>query len=283
MTIAVIGMGLIGGSICKAVKKYTDYMCLGFNRSENALKAALDDKVIDKAFMLDNLTELNQADLTIICLYPDQTVTFAHDNIGKFKKGSIIIDAGGIKTDVYEKLQPVFEKFENTGVTFIGAHPMAGREFSGYDYSQADLFKNASFIITPYPGTPEEKIKSLEDFAKKIGFSKFVVTTPHEHDRIIAYTSQLAHIVSNAYVKSETIENKAGFSAGSFLDLTRVAKLNEDMWSSLMMANRRFLAGELKNIIDNLSEYLTALENGDINYLHSLLKDGRIIKENSGI
>ena len=214
----------------------------------------------------------------IICLYPKQIIEFAAENINNFKKGGIVIDAGGIKTEIYEELRPVFQ---NSGVDFIGSHPMAGREFSGYDYSQADLFKNASFIVAPYPGTPAEKINIIKDLTQKLGFGKFVVTNTHEHDRIIAYTSQLAHIVSNAYVKSPTIESKAGFSAGSFLDLTRVAKLNEDMWSSLMMLNKNFLIDELKRIIDNLNEYLCSLENGDKNYLFNLLRDGRIIKEKS--
>ena len=275
MNIAVIGLGLIGGSICKAIKKYTDHTCFGLNRNPDAISAALADKSIDKAITADNL---NEADISIICLYPKQIIAFATENIGKFKKGGIVIDAGGIKTEICEELYPIFK---DSGVDFIGAHPMAGREYSGYGHSQADLFLNASFIVTPYPGIPVEKIKIIEDLVKQIGFGKFVVTTPNEHDKTIAYTSQLAHIVSNAYVKSPTIENKTGFSAGSFLDLTRVAKLNEEMWSSLMMLNREFLTVEVKNIINNLNEYLVSLENDDKEYLFNLLRDGRIIKEKS--
>jgi len=275
MNIAVVGLGLIGGSICKAVKKYTDYKCFGLNRNPEVIAAALADKSIDKEITADHLGE---ADLVIICLYPKQIISFAAENISKFKKSGTVIDAGGIKTEICEELYPVFK---NSGVDFIGAHPMAGREYSGYNHSQADLFTNASFIVTPYPETNIEKIKMIEDLIKKIGFGKFVITTPREHDRTIAYTSQLAHIVSNAYVKSPTIENKTGFSAGSFLDLTRVAKLNEEMWSSLMMLNRDFLTIELKNIMDHLNEYLHSLENDDKDYLYDLLREGRIIKEKS--
>ena len=275
MNIAVVGLGLIGGSLCKAIKKYTDYKCFGIDINPDVINAAISDNSIDKNITADNL---NEADIVIICLYPKQIINFASENINKFKKGGIVIDAGGIKTEICEKLQPVFK---NSGVDFIGAHPMAGREYSGYDYSQADLFKNASFIITPYSETPAEKIKIIEDLTKKIGFGKFVITNPHEHDKIIAYTSQLAHIVSNAYVKSPSIENEVGFSAGSFLDLTRVAKLNEEMWSSLMILNRDFLTVELKNIIDNLNKYLYSLENNDKDFLYNLLRDGRIIKEKS--
>jgi len=275
MNIAVIGLGLIGGSICKAIKKYTDYACFGIDTNPDAISAALHDKSIDREITADHL---NEVDIAIICLYPRQIISFAAENTDRFKKGCIVIDAGGIKTEICDELRPVFK---DSGVDFIGAHPMAGREFSGYEHSQADLFRNASFIVTPYPETPAEKIKIIEDLTKKIGFGKFVITTPNEHDRIIAYTSQLAHIVSNAYVKSPAIESKAGFFAGSFLDLTRVAKLNEEMWSSLMMLNRDFLAGELKNIIDNLNEYLYSLESGDKDSLYNLLRDGRIAKEKS--
>jgi len=281
MNIAIIGLGLIGGSVCKAIKKYTNYKCFGLDTNPAVISNALADKSIDKNISPDNLCDLNEMDIVIICLYPKQIIEFATENIKKFKKNSVVIDAGGIKTEICEKLYPVFL---DSGVDFIGAHPMAGREFSGYDYSTAELFANASFIVTPYPETLDKnpgKIKIIEDLTKKIGFGKFVVTNPHDHDRIIAYTSQLAHIVSNAYVKSPTIENKTGFSAGSFLDLTRVAKLNEEMWSSLMLANRDFLVYELRNIIENLTEYLQSLENNDKNYLYNLLKDGRIIKEKS--
>lgn len=272
MTIAVIGLGLIGGSICKAVKKYSDYICMGLDRDESVMQAALQDNSIDS--IINN--NLNQADLVIICLYPDDIINFTRENINNFKHGAVVIDAGGIKTKVYDELKNVFK---NSGADFIGAHPMAGREFSGYAYAQADLFAGASFIVTPYPETPQEKITLVELFARKIGFVNFVVSNPQEHDKIIAYTSQLAHVVSNAYVKSETIKTQAGFSAGSFKDLTRVAKLNEYMWSQLMLENREYLMPELENIINNLQKYLHALESGDINNLRELLKDGSVIKE----
>ena len=275
MNIAVVGLGLIGGSICKAIKKYTDHTCFGLDTDPKVLTAALADGSIDKKICADGL---NGADMVIICLYPEQIISFATEHINKFKKGATIIDTGGIKTEICEKLYPVFE---GSGVDFIGAHPMAGREYSGYAHSMPDLFKAASFIITPYPNTSAEKIGLIKALTKQLGFEKFVIATPQSHDKIIAYTSQLAHIVSNAYVKSPTIDAKAGFYAGSFLDLTRVAKLNEDMWCSLMMQNQKFLAAELKNIIENLNRYLSAFESGDKDCLHALLREGREIKEKS--
>ena len=275
MDIAVVGLGLIGGSFCKAIKKYTSHKCLGLDTDPNVLSAALAEGAIDAAISADNL---NEADISIICLYPEQIVAFAKENINRFKKGSLVLDAGGVKAEICEKL---FLVFEGSGVSFVGAHPMAGREFSGYANSDADLFLGASFIVCPYQKTPDEKIKAIESLSKELGFLKFVVADPHEHDRIIAYTSQLAHIVSNAYVKSPVIDSKAGFFAGSFLDLTRVARLNEEMWSSLMLLNRAHLADELKNLMGNLNKYLAALNSGDSETLRGLLREGREIKEKS--
>ena len=153
---------------------------------------------------------------------------------------------------------------------------MAGREFSGYAYSLSDLYKNASFIMTP-----EDAVSTLEKLVLDLGFGKVVKTTPREHDEIIAYTSQLAHIVSSAYIKSPTLQKEVGFSAGSFKDLTRVAKLNEDMWTSLFIKNKEPLIFEIKEITERLSEYLNALENEDSALMRELLKNGRILKEKS--
>ena len=162
---------------------------------------------------------------------------------------------------------------------FVGVHPMAGREFSGFDYSTDTLFDNASFIVTPTDNTPQIAVDLLSTLAGSIGFGKVVVTSPEKHDKVIAYTSQLAHIVSNAYVKSPSVHDFNGFSAGSFMDLTRVAKLNEDMWTSLFMCNKEALLYEINYIIDSITEYRDAIEKEDKERLCELLRDGRILKE----
>ena len=156
---------------------------------------------------------------------------------------------------------------------------MAGREFSGYEYSLDNLFDNASFIITPSKSISQAKINFLEDFAYTINFKKVVIATAEEHDQIIAFTSQLAHIVSNAYIKSPTHQKQLGFSAGSFQDMTRVAKLNETMWTPLFMLNKEPLCLEIGYIINKLTEYKYALENEENETLKQLLKEGRILKE----
>ena len=273
MNITIVGLGLIGGSFCKAISRMTEHKCYGMDINNDVIHSAIAQKAI-----IDKVEDVSQSDLTIICLYPKATIEFILNNCEKFKKGSIVIDSCGIKKAITEK---VSEKLLKCGVTFIGAHPMAGREFSGFDYSIPELFENASLILTPDENADEDKISVVRNLAYQLSFKKVVVTTPEEHDRIISYTSQLAHIVSSAYIKSPTAQEQSGFSAGSFKDLTRVARLNENMWTSLFLLNKENLISEISLIIKNLNDYKNALESDDSETLNSLLKEGRILKEKS--
>ncbi len=275
MNICVIGLGLIGGSLCKTIKKHTNHTVYGIDKDPHAVSSALKCGAIDH---VGDDKSLENADLSIVCLYPELTVSWICSHAKSFKKGSLVIDVCGIKKEIIVAVSSILEENE---VEFIGTHPMAGREFSGFDYSVANLFDNASFIITPTEGTSADKLEMLKSFAKELHFKNIVLSTPEQHDQIIAYTSQLAHVVSSAYVKSPTLDVQAGFSAGSFQDLTRVAKLNEDMWTSLFMLNRESLIPEIDTIIGHLQEYKDALEAKDNAHLCELLKDGRIKKENS--
>ena len=275
MNIAVVGLGLIGGSFCKSLKKNTFHTVWGIDNNLSALEKALECGAIDEAITEDKLSE---ADLTIICLYPDAINEFVKKNAGVFKKGSIVTDSCGVKKMIVDFCTPILKE---QGVIFVGAHPMAGREFSGFDYSTDSLFEKASYIITKTDDTPPLAINLLSTLASSIGFSKAVVSTPEKHDQVIAYTSQLAHVVSNAYVKSPSLLEFNGFSAGSFLDLTRVAKLNEDMWTNLFEANRDALLFEIDKLIESVSEYRKALAEGQTETLRALLRDGRELKEKS--
>ena len=275
MNIAVVGLGLIGGSFCKALKKHTFHHIMGIDRSKETIAKALEYGAIDEEITPDRLCEAN---LTIICLYPKAIVDFVKENAGNFKKGGIVIDSCGIKEYVVNECTPVLEE---KGVIFVGTHPMAGREFSGFEYSQDDLFKGASFIITPTENTPQIAVDLLQTLAGSIEFGKAVVSTPQKHDEVIAYTSQLAHVVSNAYVKSPVMLNYDGFSAGSFQDLTRVAKLNEFMWSELFMCNKTALLREINCILEHITEYRDAIVNNDTETLIKILRDGRELKEKS--
>lgn len=275
MNIAVVGLGLIGGSICKALKQNTFHNIMGIDTDKETIAKALEQNAIDEEITPDRL---NEASLTIICLYPEAIVDFVKQNADQFKKGTIVADTCGIKEYVVENCTPILEE---RGVYFVGTHPMAGREFSGFDYSLSDLYKGASYIITPTENTPSLAVDLLSTLASSMGFGKVVISTPEKHDKVIAYTSQLAHVVSNTYVKSPSLLDFNGFSAGSFQDLTRVAKLNEYMWSSLFMCNKKALLEEIDCFIKHFTQYKIAMENDDIDALRKLLKDGRILKEKS--
>ena len=273
MTVGIAGLGLIGGSMAKAVKARTDCRVLGFDRDGAVLKKALRDGACDG--VLDG-NSVQTCDIVLVALWPDATVEFVTKHAGSFAPGSLVSDLCGIKGRVCDRVR---EAAAGRDFTFIGSHPMAGREHSGYDSSLPDLFVGASVLLTPFPGTDRAKIDALAVFYRSLGFSQAVETTPEEHDRIIAYTSQLAHVVSNAYVKSPTAALHHGFSAGSYRDLTRVARLNEDMWTELFLENRAPLKAEVDGLIERLTRYSAALGENDAAALHDLLKEGREIKE----
>lgn len=275
MIITVVGLGLIGGSMAKTIKKHTDHTVYGVDIDKETINMAASQGAIDS-----ETDDLGLADITIVSLYPVATIDYIRANASRFKKGSIVIDTCGIKKSITDG---VSEILADNDVTFIGVHPMAGREFSGFAYALDNLFDNASFIITPTEYVSETKLNFLTDFAYAIGFKKVVTATPEEHDEIIAFTSQLAHVVSNGYIKSPTHLKQLGFSAGSFQDLTRVAKLNEDMWTPLFLMNKAPLCFEINNLIDRLTEYRDAIQSDDADTLRQLLRDGRILKENTKV
>lgn len=275
MTIAVIGLGLIGGSLCKALKAHTGHIVLGLDTDGATCREALRTGAVDRIIGDNSLAE---ADLTFVCLYPEATVQYLAVHAKEFKKDSIVCDVCGIKSAIVSAADGVLK---NAGVRFVPCHPMAGREISGFFGAQADLWQGASFIVTPTENTDEKALVAVGELAKSIGFGKVVSAPPEEHDRVIAYTSQLAHIVSSAYVKSPSIERECGFSAGSFQDMTRIATINAPMWSSLFLLNREALLAEVSNLIDRLEEYEQCLQEGDRGRMASLLEDGaRIKREN---
>lgn len=275
MKIGIVGLGLIGGSLAKAIKKNTKHLCFAYDINKKAVADAIQQDSIDGSFAPNQLSSF---DIVILGLYPDDTISFINENLQYFKKGGILIDTCGVKEEI---IKCVDKKLNEMGVCFIGCHPMAGREFSGFEYSLDNLFEKASFIITPTENTNPEALERVKEFSKEIGFLKNVISTPKEHDEIIAFTSQLAHIVSSAYVKSPTLLNQSGFSAGSFKDLTRVAKLNENMWTTLFMMNKSALLEEINQLMKHLSEYKTAIETDNSKALCDLLREGRELKEKS--
>lgn len=273
MNILVVGLGLIGGSICKALKKYTEHTVIGYDLNMEVENAALDEGSIDTEFS----GEFNNTDLVIVCLYPEAAEQFLIANAPLMTdRVKLITDVCGIKGDFAMRIKKLAA---DNGIEYIGTHPMAGKEFGGYVNSTPDLFLGANFIIAPYEDSSAENIALLKQLAMELGVGKLMITHPDEHDRIIAYTSQLAHIVSSAYVKSPRLAIECGYSGGSFQDMTRIATMNEKMWTDLFVQNRRFLLEELELLIENLSEYRDALRDNDSERLNSLIKEGRLLKE----
>lgn len=273
MNVAVIGLGLIGGSFAKAFKQNGKNTVYGYDINELSLSYAKLSETIDEEVCEKTLSE---CDITIIALYPDDAADFILKNATVFKKGSLVIDACGTKAKICDT---GFRTAAENGFVFVGGHPMAGIQFSGIKHSRADLFVGASMIVVPPSNDDIRLFERIKNVFMPLGFSKITVTDAKTHDEIIAYTSQLAHIVSNAYIKSESAAVHHGFSAGSYKDMTRVATLNENMWTQLFMENRQNLSNELSKLILSLEKYKVALDNDDADMMRELLKEGRECKE----
>lgn len=275
MNILVIGLGLIGGSICKALSDRTSHAIWGYDRDKNTLEQALDFGCISSAV---SENEFSNADMVIVCLHPLASRSFMETNIPKFKSNCIVFDVCGIKGQMVSDITDLALQYN---IHYVGTHPMAGKEHSGFEFSDKDLFNGANFIVTPIDKTDSDALEIVITLAEQIGFGQIIKTDPFEHDNIIAYTSQLAHIVSSAYVKSPTLEKEKGFSGGSFQDMTRIATLNEDMWTNLFLLNRDSLIFEIDTLTNNLTLYRDAISENDSNKLRELLRDSRILNENN--
>ncbi len=275
MHIAIAGLGLIGGSFAKAIKAKTFHTVVGYDQAPAAIRQALACGAID-----DTVTDdFSSADLILVALYPAGIVAFLKKYLHTFRPGATVVDLCGVKKVICDEAEALFQ---GSSVTFIGGHPMAGKESSGFVNAVETLFEGASMILTPFGHTPQDKLEDVEGFFRSMGFRQVVITTAEHHDEVIAYTSQLAHVVSSAYVRSPLAREFMGFSAGSFADMTRVAKLNEYMWTDLFLDNKSYLAGQIDTIIQNLTEFRDAIVQDDSAKLQTMLREGREIKERLG-
>ena len=272
-TVLIAGLGLMGGSMAKTIKARTLSRVLGWNRTRATAEQALADGSID-AIATEALYK--EADLVIIGLYPQATVDWLLENMPKMKKGCVIVDMVGVKQFMVDHLE---QAALDAGVHYVGGHPMAGREFSGLDFALPTLFDGASMIFVPTKSSTERVLEQLEAYFMSLGFGQTVRCTAEQHDHMIAFTSQLAHVASNAYIKSPTAKKHKGFSAGSYKDMTRVAWLAPHMWAELFMENKEFLLKEIDCYIEHLSEYKTAMEHDDEETLIRLLDEGKKRKE----
>ena len=275
MVISVVGLGLIGASLAKAIKANTPHKVAGFDIDSNVIYAAFNDKTI--GYIGDD-DILSKSDLIIVALYPGDTIEFVKSKSEIIKKGAIVTDTCGIKESVCNELTKVAT---DNNFIFIGAHPMAGKEISGYFASSADLFKNAYMILTPIMDASDE-VDFLYGLSKEIGFKSVTVSTPTEHDKIIAYTSQLPHVLACAYISDPDATRHDGFSAGSYKDVSRVANINAKMWTELFIKNKDCLTGHIDTLIDNLEKLKTFISSSDHKNLEKMLDDGDKIKKRIG-
>ncbi len=273
MNVGIVGLGLIGGSFAKALAGKSEYAVFAYDIDKTILHYAVLTGDV-KGELTDGM--LGECDFLILSLYPTATVEYLREKAALIKKGTIVIDTAGTKRSVCEA---GFSLADEHGFVFVGGHPMAGTQFSGFKHARATLYSGATMVVTPRKNEDLHVLDKVKSLMLDCGFAKLNVTTPETHDELIAFTSQLAHVVSNAYVKSPSALRHKNFSAGSYKDLTRVARLNETMWTDLFLDNRDNLLTELDIIIDNLQKYRDALEERDADELRSLLREGRIIKE----
>ena len=273
MKVGIVGLGLIGGSFAKALKSFTDHTVLGCDLDTSVQDFAVYMNIIDG--VLDEKT-LPECDYVLVSIFPAAAIEWISLHAKKFKKNALVLDCCGVKQVVCEKC---FQTAKENDFIFIGGHPMAGYHKSGLKYSRDTLYKGASMILVMPDTENIALLSSVTKFFKKLGFGSITVTDAKTHDKNIAFTSQLAHVVSNAYVKSPQAKVHKGFSAGSYKDLTRVAYLNEVMWTELFMDNKKYLKDEIDHIIYELQKYSDALERGDAQTLKALLKEGKERKE----
>lgn len=268
MKVGIVGLGLIGASFAKTLHSKRAAEVYGVDISDAVLKRALENGVVD-----GELTEKTAKDLNmlVVALYPRAFRDAAERFAPYLPSGAVVTDFCGIKRAVLQDMQEFRVKYPN--LYFVGAHPMAGREYSGFDHAVTTLFERASMILVPCSDNAD-KLREVQEFFLSLGFGETVVCDADYHDTEIAYTSQLCHVVSNAFIKNKSAALHDGFSAGSYRDLTRVARMNSRMWAELMTDNRDKLSSELSELISHLSEYLHALEQGDEEQLYELLEEG---------
>lgn len=272
MRVGILGLGLIGGSLARAYAK----------DGHDVLVCEKDKNMLDFAMLAGVVSgELEEAsvgtcDLILLAIYPGGSAQWLEENGHLIRTDALVLDCCGTKTEVCARCFPVAEQY---GFTYVGGHPMAGSHYSGFKYSRSSLFQGAPMVLVPPRFDDMELLQRVKDALEPCHFGSFSVTTASEHDRMIAFTSQMPHIVSNAYIKSPTALNHKGFSAGSYKDLTRVAWLNASMWAELFLNNKENILSELDFYINSLKAYRDAVANEDLQTLTALLEEGKRRKE----
>lgn len=272
MNVGILGLGLIGGSLARAyaLEGHTVYATqrnqsmLSFAMLAGAVHGKLDESTIPVC------------DLILLAIYPDGSASWLEKNAHLISTETLVMDCCGVKTEICKRCFPLAETY---GFTFIGGHPMAGSQFSGFKYSRANLFKGAPMVLVPPVFDDIQLLDRAKNALKPCNFGFFSVTTAENHDKMIAFTSQMPHILSNAFIKSPTALQHRGFSAGSYRDMTRVAWLNSQMWAELFLENKEHVLFELDYYLNSLKAYRDAIADNNEALLVSLLEEGKIRKE----
>ena len=272
MIVGVLGLGLIGGSLARAYSKagHTVFVC---EKDDSMLSFAQLAGVVNAPLTKDNLSS---CELILLAIYPDGSAGWLEENAHLVNPQALVLDCCGIKRDICQRCFPLAKQY---GFTFVGGHPMAGSHYSGFKYSRSNLFQGAPMVLVPPRFDDMALLERVKEALSPCNFGSFSVTTAAEHDQMIAFTSQMPHILSNGFIKSPTAKNHKGFSAGSYKDLTRVAWLNPQMWAELCMENRDNVLFELECYLQNLQAYYSALKNQDVGTLTALLDEGKRRKE----
>ena len=272
MTVGIVGLGLIGGSFAKAYHA-AGKRVLAQDIDRDVLSFAVISSAVDEELTDETMAE---CDLILLAVCPAAAVEWLQKNAPKIASHTIVIDCCGTKRTVCAACFPIAAQY---GITYLGGHPMAGTQFSGFKYAKADLYRGAPMVLVPPRFDDIELLGRVKDLLTPAGFGSYSVTTAEQHDEMIAFTSQLAHVASNAYIKSPTAKKHKGFSAGSYKDMTRVAGLAPRMWAELFLENRDFLLKEIDCYIEHLSQYKAAMEQNDEEELIRLLDEGKKRKE----
>jgi len=272
MKVGILGLGLIGGSMARAYA-LAGHTVFAVDLDENTLSFAMLSGAVHGKLDEETIAKCN---LILLAIYPGGSAGWLEENGQYVSRTTLVIDLCGIKQEVCRRCFPVADKY---GFTFVGGHPMAGSHFSGFKYSRADLYKGAPMVLVPPRYDDIDLLQRVKDVLAPCGFGMFSVTAAEAHDKMIAFTSQMPHVLSNAFIKSPTAKSHKGFSAGSYKDLTRVAWLNAPMWSELFLENRENLLFELNTYIDSLTAYRDALEERNAERLTALLEEGKKTKE----
>ena len=273
MFVGIIGLGITGASMAKAIKLKTEHRVLGYDKDNDTNIKAKILRVVDDTLGFDNMGECK---VLMLAIGPDETLHFLREHAGRLSSCEIVIDLCSVKKPICDEAAKLSEEY---GFTFIGANPMTDSVKSGFDASRPSLFEGTSMVLTPSYDTSIQALDTLKTLFTRIGFGNIEICSPSEHDRITAFTSQLCRIISSAYIKSPSANEHYGLSAESYENFSKLASLDEKLWTEIFFANKENLESEIELFIGNLQEYLDALKYTNISKMKSLLEEGRKRKE----